>query len=235
LKAAWLGLKVRRQRVANKAVSALRSTRTTWLNSSLRRGSKQDPDFSSEWCFNQCVYRISDEILRAFAEMEALSLRSSNVQVNPRTSKERAFSANKAAGDREARVAIEQNIALPQPDWVIQPPPNEDTPLSSSVQAKPRTSKERAFAAQKAAADRELKLLKDKNFALPPPEWVIQPPQNGDILSETYKTGELLGKGGFALCYEGELQPRGDRPPKTYALKIVRAKMTQDKVADKVI
>ncbi len=149
--------------------------------------------------------------------MEALSLRSSNVQVNPRTSKERAFSANKAAGDREARVAIEQNIALPQPDWVIQPPPNEDTPLSSSVQAKPRTSKERAFAAQKAAADRELKLLKDKN------------------LSETYKTGELLGKGGFALCYEGELQPRGDRPPKTYALKIVRAKMTQDKVADKVI
>lgn len=108
------------------------------------------------------------------------------------------------------------------------------SPRSSNVQVKPRTSKERALAAKKAAADREARELKERNFAPPPPEWVIQPPQNEDKLSEKYKTGEFLGKGGFAICYEGELQPRGNRLPTTYALKIVRAEMSQKKMEDKV-
>lgn len=136
-------------------------------------GSKQDQDPDSEWSSYHCI-------LRASSEMEALSPRSSNVQVKPRTSKERAFAAKKAAADREARES------------------------------------------------------KERNFAPSPPEWIIQPPQNEDTLSEKYKTGQFLGKGGFAICYEGELQPRGGRPPTTYALKIVRANLSQKKLEDKV-
>lgn len=169
--------------------------------------------------------------------MEALAIRSSNVQ--GRTRQGRAFATDKAAEDKQTKVSMEQNIAPPQADWEVMPTPNEIAPLLKKYQAKPRTSSERAFetafAARKAAADRESDLLKDKNFALPPPELVIQPPQNGDILSETYKTGARIGRGGFAICYKGVLQPRGGRPPETYALKIVRAEMADGKLADKVI
>ncbi len=111
------------------------------------------------------------------------------------------------------------------------------SPRSSNIQVKPRTTKEKALAvATKAAADREAKKVKERNFAPHPPEWVIQPPDKDkdEVLSTSYRIGKFLGKGGFAICYEGKLQPRGNGTPTTYALKIVKAKMNQKKMEDKV-
>ena len=115
------------------------------------------------------------------------------------------------------------------------------SPRSTNVQLKPRTIKKKDVVdletralAKKFAADAEAKKAKEKDFAPPPPDWVIQPPQKEGMLSEKYKTGRLLGKGGFAICYEGELQQRGKKYTAKYALKIVKAKMNQRKMEEKV-
>ena len=84
--------------------------------------------------------------------------------------------------------------------------------------------------AKKAAAQR------DKNLADPPPPLVVQPPVEYGSLSEKYKIGGQLGKGGFAICYEGELQCRKPgKDNKVFAMKVVRAKMNQRKMEDKVL
>lgn len=87
------------------------------------------------------------------------------------------------------------------------------------------------------AADlKQAALQREKSLAQPPPPLVVQPPTEYGALSEKYKMGKHLGKGGFAICYEGELQCRvpGKRN-KLYALKVVKAKMTQKKMEDKVL
>lgn len=66
-----------------------------------------------------------------------------------------------------------------------------------------------------------------KIHAPPPPSIVQEPGEDG----EQYSTGLFLGKGGFAVCYEGQLA-RNDR---VFALKVVRSEMTQKKMAEKVI
>ena len=74
-----------------------------------------------------------------------------------------------------------------------------------------------------------------KEHAPKPPPVVVQPPVDDSSLSENYKTGNHLGKGGFAVCYEGELQSK--RPSvkdRIYALKIVPSKMNHKKMEDKV-
>ena len=77
---------------------------------------------------------------------------------------------------------------------------------------------------------------KAKELAPKPPPLVIQPPAGDGILSDKYKTGNHLGKGGFAVCYEGELQcKRYKTPDRIYALKIVPAKMNNKKMEEKVI
>ena len=55
-------------------------------------------------------------------------------------------------------------------------------------------------------------------------------------LAEKFKTGRLLGKGGFAICYEGELKSKEKRSIRKalFALKIVRSKMSQKKMEEKV-
>ena len=86
-----------------------------------------------------------------------------------------------------------------------------------------------------AAEVKKSALQREKNLAEPPPPLVIQPPVNYSSLSEKYKIGGHLGKGGFAICYEGELQcKRQGRENKMYAMKVVKAKMTQKKMEDKV-
>ena len=78
-------------------------------------------------------------------------------------------------------------------------------------------------------------LQREKSLADPPPPLVVQPPVEYGSLSEKYKVGAHLGKGGFAICYEGELQCKTPgRRNKLYALKVVKAKMTQKKMEDKV-
>lgn len=87
--------------------------------------------------------------------------------------------------------------------------------------------------AKKAEAAR--KAAKEKEYAPPPPEWVIQPPTLGGVVCEKFKIGRQLGKGGFAICYEGELKSTRKGSHKgVFALKIVRAKMSQKKMEEKV-
>ena len=79
------------------------------------------------------------------------------------------------------------------------------------------------------------KLEKEKNHALPPPQWVIQPPGPDGQPSEKYYTGKLLGRGGFAICYEGKLMgKKTNNSNRKFALKIVKANMGVKKMEEKV-
>ena len=62
---------------------------------------------------------------------------------------------------------------------------------------------------------------KEKEPPLQPPPQVIEPPSFDRKDGAVYQVGKMLGKGGFATCYEGQLP--GHR--KKFALKIVRSKM----------
>lgn len=70
------------------------------------------------------------------------------------------------------------------------------------------------------------KAAPSKIHAPPPPSIVKEPGEDG----EEYSTGLFLGKGGFAVCYEGKLVRNG----RVFALKVVRSEMTQKKMAEKV-
>lgn len=62
---------------------------------------------------------------------------------------------------------------------------------------------------------------KDKEHPPPPPSQVYEPPSSDRKDGATYHVGKMLGKGGFAVCYEGQMP--GFR--KKFALKIVKSKM----------
>ncbi|KAA8576616.1 hypothetical protein EYC84_006712 [Monilinia fructicola] len=74
------------------------------------------------------------------------------------------------------------------------------------------------------------KLPREKDHPPPPPSEVPEPPCSDRKNGSIYKTGRCLGKGGFAICYEGQL--KGTR--KKYALKIVKSHMSQKKMEQKV-
>lgn len=71
---------------------------------------------------------------------------------------------------------------------------------------------------------------KEKDHPPPPPDNVQEPPSSDRPNGTTYRTGRLLGRGGFAICYEGE-QVGTNRK---YALKIVKSHMPQKKMEQKV-
>jgi len=71
---------------------------------------------------------------------------------------------------------------------------------------------------------------KEKDHPPPPPANVLEPPSHDRREGATYQTGKCLGKGGFAICYEGQLA--GTR--QKYALKIVKSHMPQKKMEQKV-
>ncbi|KAL8403646.1 hypothetical protein RB594_008775 [Gaeumannomyces avenae] len=70
-------------------------------------------------------------------------------------------------------------------------------------------------------ATAQLKANKEKEHPPPPPPHIAEPPSAECRDGMVYQVGKLLGKGGFAVCYEG--QPAGTR--KRYALKIVKSEM----------
>lgn len=72
---------------------------------------------------------------------------------------------------------------------------------------------------------------KEKDHPPPPPPEVREPPSSDRLHGATYQTGKCLGKGGFAICYEGQLA--GTK--KKYALKIVKSYMPQKKMEQKVL
>ena len=113
------------------------------------------------------------------------------------------------------------------------------SPRSANIQIKSKSKKAKDAAemeaeeARKAEAAR--KAAKEKEYAPVPPEWVIQPPAYRGALAEKFRTGRLLGKGGFAMAYEGELRGKSSKDNKNiYALKVVRVKMSQKKMEEKV-
>lgn len=73
----------------------------------------------------------------------------------------------------------------------------------------------------KAKAAAQLKTAKDKDHPPPPPLMVTEPPSSDRKNGAVYQVGKLLGKGGFAICYDGKLVETGRR----YALKIVKSHM----------
>ena len=71
---------------------------------------------------------------------------------------------------------------------------------------------------------------KEKDHPPPPPEEVHEPPSSDRPHGALYQPGKLLGRGGFAICYEGKLVGTRHR----YALKIVKSHMPQKKMEQKV-
>ncbi|KAI2211200.1 Cell cycle serine/threonine-protein kinase cdc5/MSD2 [Ophidiomyces ophidiicola] len=68
------------------------------------------------------------------------------------------------------------------------------------------------------------KAAPSRNHA-PPPPTLVQEPGNG----EQYITGNFLGRGGFAVCYEGKLSRNG----RVFAMKVVKSEMPLRKMAEK--
>lgn len=117
------------------------------------------------------------------------------------------------------------------------------SPRSANVQVKPRTIKENTLAknvvaktaVKTKATMSEIRRAKEMVFGEYPPDVVLQPPQKEGGLAVRYNVGTLLGKGGFARCFQGEVQERQPRKhPKIYALKVVKAKMNHEKMESKV-
>ncbi|KXJ95332.1 serine/threonine protein kinase [Microdochium bolleyi] len=90
------------------------------------------------------------------------------------------------------------------------------TPRDVNVQRPPKASE---TAAKVKAALASKQAQKDKEHPPPPPPIVYEPPSSDRKDGASYQVGKMLGKGGFAICYEGY------QNKKRYALKIVRSKM----------
>lgn len=73
----------------------------------------------------------------------------------------------------------------------------------------------------KPKATAQVKPAKEKDHPPPPPNNVTEPPCIDRREGAVYQVGKLLGKGGFAICYEGKLAATSKR----YALKIVKSQM----------
>lgn len=84
--------------------------------------------------------------------------------------------------------------------------------------------------AQKAKAAPAQALKREKDHPPPPPSEVHEPPSSDRKDGAVYYTGRCLGKGGFAICYEGQLA--GTK--QTFALKVVKSQMPQKKMEQKV-
>jgi len=73
-------------------------------------------------------------------------------------------------------------------------------------------------------------LKREKDHPPPPPSEVREPPSSDRQDGAVYRTGRCLGKGWFAICYEGQLACTKQR----FALKIVKSQMPQKKMEQKV-
>lgn len=89
------------------------------------------------------------------------------------------------------------------------------SPRDANAQRLPKTNEVKT----KTAA--QLKAAKDKDHPPPPPAEVLEPSSNDRPDGAVYQVGKMLGKGGFAICYSGQLLPTKE----VYALKIVKSQM----------
>lgn len=96
--------------------------------------------------------------------------------------------------------------------------------INANLRSRGVASKERTKAPVAKPSQRE------KDHPPPPPAEVREPPGSDRKNGAVYNTGKLLGKGGFAICYDSVLA--GTR--QKYALKIVKSIMPQKKMEQKV-
>ncbi|KAK2737634.1 Cell cycle serine/threonine-protein kinase cdc5/MSD2 [Onygenales sp. PD_40] len=96
------------------------------------------------------------------------------------------------------------------------------SPRSTNILPKPKTEPMKKTTVKDLPPQ---KAAPSKNHAPPPPAIVREPADGG----EEYMTGKFLGKGGFAVCYEGRLA----RNDKIYAMKVVKSEMHQKKMLEK--
>ncbi|KAJ5708542.1 hypothetical protein N7488_008343 [Penicillium malachiteum] len=97
------------------------------------------------------------------------------------------------------------------------------SPRSTNQMIKPKPVMDRKIVDKNAAAAGQK--APSKNHADPPPPLVPEPEDSG----ERYAIGQFLGKGGFAVCYEGTLARNG----RVYAMKVVKSQMPQKKMEEK--
>jgi hypothetical protein len=101
------------------------------------------------------------------------------------------------------------------------------SPRSTNQLIKPKLAMDRkALEKNVAPPSNQQKSAPSKNHADPPPPIVTEPEDGG----EQYSMGGFLGKGGFAVCYEGTLARNG----RVYAMKVVKSEMPQKKMEEKV-
>ncbi|KAL1960997.1 hypothetical protein VTO42DRAFT_4885 [Malbranchea cinnamomea] len=101
------------------------------------------------------------------------------------------------------------------------------SPRSTNIPPKPKSEQMKSKKSPetgKPPAPRE-KSHAPKDYAPEPPSIIKEPGRNG----ETYIRGEFLGKGGFAVCYEGSLMRNG----RVLAMKVVKSEMQQKKMQEK--
>ncbi|KAJ5999897.1 hypothetical protein N7481_000306 [Penicillium waksmanii] len=99
------------------------------------------------------------------------------------------------------------------------------SPRSTNQMIRPKPIPERKMTDKNAAAGPVQKSSSSKNHADPPPSFVPEPEEGG----ERYSIGGFLGKGGFAVCYEGTLARNG----RLFAMKVVKSQMPQKKMEEK--
>ncbi|EEH46924.1 PLK/PLK1 protein kinase [Paracoccidioides brasiliensis Pb18] len=96
------------------------------------------------------------------------------------------------------------------------------SPRSTNILPKPKVDPMKKTSVKDAPPQ---KARPSKHHAPPPPP-IIREPEDG---GEEYITGKFLGKGGFAVCYEGKLA----RNERVYAMKVVKSEMNQKKMEEK--
>lgn len=101
------------------------------------------------------------------------------------------------------------------------------SPRSTNQMIKPKLAMDvKRIEKNVAPPSNQQKATVSKNHADPPPSIVTEPEDGG----EQYSIGGFLGKGGFAICYEGSLARNG----RVYAMKVVKSEMPQKKMEEKV-
>lgn len=93
------------------------------------------------------------------------------------------------------------------------------SPRDANAQRLPKTKTTAVDSKGRTAA--QSKSNKDKEHPAPPPPEVLEPACADRPDGAKYQVGKMLGKGGFAICYSGQLVPT----KQIFALKIVKSHM----------
>ncbi|KAM5468275.1 Cell cycle serine/threonine-protein kinase cdc5/MSD2 [Microsporum audouinii] len=96
------------------------------------------------------------------------------------------------------------------------------SPRSTNIPPKPKVELTKKLSVRSNSAQ---KSTSNRHHATPPPPQVKEPGAYG----EEYDIGGFLGKGGFAVCYEGKLARNG----RVFAMKVVKSEMQQKKMEEK--